>query len=50
MIEYALPRAEVMDRATKRGRHIRDHVLQNGIQHTSFCTAFEYYLKNGYPQ
>lgn len=49
MIKYALPREKVVARATKRGKHIRDHVLKTRTQST-FCQAIKYYLDNGYPQ
>ncbi|MER9277637.1 hypothetical protein [Mesorhizobium sp. M0522] len=49
MVQQALPRETVIARATKRDRHIRDYVLRSGTQNT-FCEAFMYYLKNGYPK
>jgi hypothetical protein len=49
MITYALPRKTVIARATKRGEHVRNRVLRTKTQST-FCEAFMYYLKNGYPK
>lgn len=46
MIKYALPRDQVLARVTKRGAHIRDHVVKTRTQRT-FCEAFKYYLENG---
>lgn len=49
MIEGALNRATVIARATKRGAHIRNHILKGGTQ-GAFCQAIMYYLESGYPK
>lgn len=49
MIQQALTKAVVIERARKRADAIGSDIERNGTQKT-FCAAFMYYLDKGYPR
>ncbi|RWB79142.1 MAG: hypothetical protein EOQ50_04875 [Mesorhizobium sp.] len=49
MIEGALTKDAVIERARKRAHAIADDIAKTHTQNT-FCTAFMYYLDKGYPR
>jgi hypothetical protein len=49
MIQQALTKAVVIERARKRAYAIGSDIQRNGTQKT-FCSAFMYYLDKGYPR
>jgi len=48
MIEYAISRSEVIERAGRRAHSIIADLRKRQTGNT-FCQAFQYYLEKGYP-